>query len=149
MATMYRAVLYQKGDRGQEVALLQQYLTRAGYDTKGIDGVFGANTEAAVKAIQNATGLTADGLVWPETFEAIANAKPIRSTPAAPPVVPVREESVAKIEPAGAHPLLGAKVPPWLVPAGVGAVALAALLIFMPSNKSPALAGHSRRKSRR
>lgn len=146
MPTTYRAVLYQKGDRGPEIVLLQQYLTRAGYSTQGVDGIFGNDTESAVRALQGALGLPVDGLIWPETFAAIANAPQRKSTPAAPPVVPVREESVAKVEEAGDNPLLSRQIPPWLIPAGIGAVALGALLFLMPSNQSPAMAGHSRKR---
>ncbi|RUS58941.1 lytic murein transglycosylase [Pseudorhodobacter sp. E13] len=40
---------------------LQTRLTRAGFDTKGVDGKMGPNTIAAVKAFQRASGLVPDG----------------------------------------------------------------------------------------
>ena len=49
------------------VKQLQTDLTNLGYDTKGIDGAFGANTEDAVIAFQEANGLDADGRVGPRT----------------------------------------------------------------------------------
>jgi len=57
----------EKGDKGQEVKDIQQALLDKGYDPKGVDGIFGANTEKAVKAFQKANGLTVDGKVGPKT----------------------------------------------------------------------------------
>ena len=42
---------------------MQQRLTRAGFDTDGIDGIIGPNTIAAVRAYQKAQGLVPDGYV--------------------------------------------------------------------------------------
>ena len=53
------------------VRALQTALTYLGYSTQGIDGYFGPNTEAAVKAFQKAKGLTQDGIAGPETFKAL------------------------------------------------------------------------------
>nr|WP_245890887.1 lytic murein transglycosylase [Defluviimonas aquaemixtae] len=40
---------------------LQERLTRAGFDTQGVDGKIGPNTIAAIRAYQRASGLTPDG----------------------------------------------------------------------------------------
>ena len=40
---------------------MQERLTRAGFDTKGVDGVIGPNTIAAIRAFQKTQGLTPDG----------------------------------------------------------------------------------------
>lgn len=64
----------QVGSRGDEVKELQETLTKLGYDTKGTDGIFGSNTESAVKSFQSAYGLTVDGKVGPATQSAIAKA---------------------------------------------------------------------------
>ena len=54
---------------------LQSALKQLGFDPNGVDGRFGAGTEAAVKAFQKSKGLTADGLVGPGTMAALqANA---------------------------------------------------------------------------
>ena len=55
------------GLRGNADAALEQRigaqraLTAMGYDTQGIDGVIGANTRAALRRWQMATGRLADG----------------------------------------------------------------------------------------
>lgn len=58
------------GSRGAEVKYLQRLLTNAGYAVK-TDGVFGADTEAAVIAFQAANGLAPDGVVGAKTWESI------------------------------------------------------------------------------
>lgn len=55
------------GSRGEYVKNLQRDLTSLGYDTYGIDGIFGANTYNAVVNFQKAKGITVDGLVGPVT----------------------------------------------------------------------------------
>ncbi|MFL6057439.1 MAG: peptidoglycan-binding protein, partial [Rubrobacteraceae bacterium] len=51
-----------RGDRGREVVDLQTRLQALGHDLGGlgIDGVFRAGTELAVKAFQQSLGLLAD-----------------------------------------------------------------------------------------
>lgn len=56
------------GSRGTAVLQLQQALIALGYDTKGADGKFGKGTEQAVKAYQQANGLTADGKAGVKTL---------------------------------------------------------------------------------
>lgn len=53
-----------KGDRGDEVKKLQKWLVDKGYDVgkTGIDGIFGKNTEAALKKFQEDIGQTVDGI---------------------------------------------------------------------------------------
>lgn len=63
------------------VSNLQTILQQAGYNPGGIDGLYGPNTTAAVKAFQTANGLTADGIVGPQTLAKLAPAP----TPAAAP----------------------------------------------------------------
>ncbi len=60
-----------KGSTGNPVRRAQKRLTLGGYDTGGVDGVFGAKTEAAVKHFQTDRGLTQDGIVGPKTWNMI------------------------------------------------------------------------------
>ena len=52
------------GSRGDDVRKLQQALQSAGYDigSTGADGVYGRNTQAAVRRYQQANGLGVDGI---------------------------------------------------------------------------------------
>lgn len=72
--TLSSSSVLQKGSRGDEVKELQRNLTTLGYDTKGTDGIFGNDTEAAVIAFQKAYSLSADGKAGPATQSAIAKA---------------------------------------------------------------------------
>jgi hypothetical protein len=62
------------GDTGAQVKLLQRALTRLGYSPGAADGDYGPSTEAAVKRFQDASKLTADGIVGPATLKALAKA---------------------------------------------------------------------------
>ena len=54
-----------KGDKGAAVKALQEKLNTAGHDCGKADGDYGKKTEAAVKALEEAHGFTADGIAWP------------------------------------------------------------------------------------
>lgn len=58
----------QKGSTDPAVRDLQEALKALGYNPGSIDGVFGATTEAAVKAFQQAKGISADGAVGKVTW---------------------------------------------------------------------------------
>lgn len=62
-----RAGLLRRGMRGPQVRLLQEKLDELGFSPGSADGIFGARTEAAVKAFQRANGLAADGIVGKNT----------------------------------------------------------------------------------
>lgn len=61
------------GSRGETVKRLQALLAGAGFPLPkfGADGVFGAETLAAVKAFQASHGLKADGIAGPDTWAAL------------------------------------------------------------------------------
>ncbi|MBC7865713.1 MAG: peptidoglycan-binding protein [Bacteroidia bacterium] len=52
-----------------KVVALQEKLTALGFDTKGVDGKFGNNTETAVKNYQTSQKITADGIVTPALWQ--------------------------------------------------------------------------------
>ncbi len=60
-----------KAPLGFPLRRAQIRLTAAGFDTGGVDGVFGPHTEAGVRALQQATGLTVDGIVGAQTWQQI------------------------------------------------------------------------------
>lgn len=70
-----------KGDRGDAVKEAQTLLIRKGYScgTKGADGIFGKNTEAAVRQFQTENGLTADGVIGAATWAALTT-EPVEYT---------------------------------------------------------------------
>jgi uncharacterized protein (TIGR02594 family) len=55
-----------------DVRGIQQALKDKGFDPGDVDGVWGRRTIAAVRAFQQARGLTADGIVGPQTAGALA-----------------------------------------------------------------------------
>lgn len=60
-----------RGDRGSHVKEIQCLLRDYwgyGIGSSGIDGVFGSATESAVKKFQRDHGLSADGIVGPNTW---------------------------------------------------------------------------------
>lgn len=57
--------------RGDDVVELQTALRENGFDPGRIDGIFGKQTKAAVRAFQKAAGLQVDGIAGPETFAAL------------------------------------------------------------------------------
>ncbi|MHB9144742.1 MAG: glycoside hydrolase domain-containing protein [Symbiobacteriia bacterium] len=67
--------LTRSGDNGLAVKLLQTLLNAAG-SALAPDGDFGPSTLAAVKDFQTKNGLTADGLVGPLTWDALAKITP-------------------------------------------------------------------------
>ena len=57
-----------RGSTGNPVRRAQKRLTLGGYNTNGVDGVFGVATESAVRHFQRDLGLTVDGIVGPATW---------------------------------------------------------------------------------
>lgn len=54
--------------RGEDVRWAQGRLNALGYDCGKADGIFGPNTDKAVKAFQRANGLSQDGDIGPKTW---------------------------------------------------------------------------------
>lgn len=70
-ANDYSDQLLSWGTHSTAVSLLQKDLTGLGFNTYGVDGIFGINTYNAVVGFQKAEGLTADGLVGDKTKAAL------------------------------------------------------------------------------
>jgi peptidoglycan hydrolase-like protein with peptidoglycan-binding domain len=64
--TTEHTVTLSSGEEGRQVSLLQQALGGV-----AVDGIFGPQTEAAVRAFQAAHGLAVDGIVGPLTWAAL------------------------------------------------------------------------------
>lgn len=62
-----------KGATGNITKLLQEKLVALGYNTNGVDGIFGTGTEKAVKLYQKANGLVTDGIVGKNTWRKLLN----------------------------------------------------------------------------
>ena len=65
-----------KGNRGEDVKLLQTTLNEQGYSCGNVDGIFGKNTQKAVKEFQKAKGLSVDGIVGRKTWTALGLMEP-------------------------------------------------------------------------
>jgi len=67
--------LLQQGSKGDAVRNLQMILAMGAYGLwettpQGVDGIFGPNTAASVRAFQTWAGLKPDGIVGPHTWNA-------------------------------------------------------------------------------
>lgn len=61
------------GRRNTYVLVLQDALSALGFSTGGLDGIFGANTLAAVLRFQRSSGLIVDGIVGCNTWRALTS----------------------------------------------------------------------------
>ncbi len=59
------------GDRGSDVMEIQSLLKKIGYDPGPIDGIFGRRTQQAIIQFQKDNGLTADGIIGPNTYRVL------------------------------------------------------------------------------
>ena len=66
-----------RGSKGADVTKLQTFLNSQGYDCGTADGIFGAKTEAAVRAFQADNGLAVDGIAGKATQEALYAAESV------------------------------------------------------------------------
>ena len=60
------------GSRGDSVKALQSALNQMGYNAGNVDGIFGNNTKNAVVRFQRDNGISADGIVGPNTKQKFA-----------------------------------------------------------------------------
>lgn len=75
-ALVFGVDVLRKGDEGEAVKLMQQYLKDLGYDLgpSGTDGDFGGKTEDTLKAFQKDRGLDDDGVFGEKSHEAMMEA---------------------------------------------------------------------------
>lgn len=66
--------ILRSGMQGASVTALQERLRTIGFFNGPVDGVFGTETEDAVKSAQRNFGLEADGIVGPSTWSALLKA---------------------------------------------------------------------------
>lgn len=66
------------GSQGGCVRIIQQRLTDLGYQPGTVDGIYGQNTANAVKVFQQRSGLTQDGVVGPQTWNALTSSNAAR-----------------------------------------------------------------------
>ena len=66
--------LIRQGSKGVYVCIAQDALTTLGYETGGLDGVFGQITRSSVISYQNNNGLTADGIIGNITWNKLMGA---------------------------------------------------------------------------
>ena len=60
-----------RGDKGDYVLCWQRYLNLSGFYCGLEDGIFGKNTEIAVKEYQRSRGLVPDGIIGPKTWDSV------------------------------------------------------------------------------
>jgi N-acetylmuramoyl-L-alanine amidase len=87
--------------QGDDVAELQERLMSLGFTPDRVDGIFGTNTEHAVRRFQSGVGLAVDGSVGPQTLRAFADLN--RSVSGGSPHT-LREEELVRTS---GHRLLG------------------------------------------
>ena len=61
------------GSRGVYVCVAQDCLNNLGYNTGGLDGIFGNRTYSSVVSYQRKNGLTADGIIGRNTWNTLMN----------------------------------------------------------------------------
>jgi len=63
--------LMRRGDQGPTVEYVQKKLVELGFDTNGVDGIFGGGMFDAVRLLQAENGLQDDGIVGKDTYAAM------------------------------------------------------------------------------
>ncbi|HVL65390.1 MAG TPA: peptidoglycan-binding protein, partial [Actinomycetota bacterium] len=87
--------------RGDDVAALQTRLNALGYDAGREDGIFGPDTDEAVRLFQKEYGVVEDGIYGPATHAAIAGLRVERAETAA-----ALREQLRLARPSGMHEAL-------------------------------------------
>ncbi|MFP4100136.1 peptidoglycan-binding domain-containing protein [Coleofasciculus sp.] len=90
--------ILQRGDRNSQVTSLQRNLQVAGYFNGPITGYYGSTTQAAVIQLQQAKGLTVDGIAGPKTRAALEST-PLSSTSQTAPSTEATEDRMGFANP--------------------------------------------------
>jgi peptidoglycan hydrolase-like protein with peptidoglycan-binding domain len=96
-ALAYEDTTLYNGCRGEGVRAMQQALINLGYLHGSAVGIFGIQTEEAVRAFQRSNGLTADGLAGTRTLSALGSAPNSGSAPAAEAAAPAAAPAQAPV----------------------------------------------------
>lgn len=89
----YKQVGY--GSQGSEVTELQKLLNQNGGYNLAVDGIYGKNTDAAVRDWQKKSGLAVDGIVGTNTWGSLTSAKPSQNTSPGPAQTPSPDTSAS------------------------------------------------------
>lgn len=130
------------GDSGPNVSALQAALASWGFNPGAVDGAYGPNTSAAVKQLQTALHVTADGIFGPNTLQMVQadlamphGILPRKANPELPatPAAPAGGASHQIINPLGAFARMSTPVK-----VGLGVAALGGIfLIFKAFTSGP------------
>ena len=74
LALVRENLLIQRGDRGEPVAAVQRLISSTRQGNIAVDGIFGPETEGAVRDFQWAQRILVDGIVGPQTVRALERA---------------------------------------------------------------------------
>ena len=77
-------MLTKRGERNDQVKIIQEKLKQLNFYAGAIDGIFGRNTERAVRAFQLSRSLLVDGIAGPQTNAALSKATAQKTTPFSP-----------------------------------------------------------------
>lgn len=69
--TLAACITVKQGAVGNITKLIQEKLISLGYNTNGLDGIFGSGTLNAIMKFQTSKGLVADGIVGQNTWKAL------------------------------------------------------------------------------
>jgi peptidoglycan hydrolase-like protein with peptidoglycan-binding domain len=83
------------GSTGPDVTYLQERLQRLGYSLT-VDGIFGDGTHGRVIEFQQSRGLVVDGVVGPNTWQAIEGATPATPTQPTTPTAPAARPTLRR-----------------------------------------------------
>ena len=93
------ATLLQNGSAGEDVKKLQKALQEKGYDlgSSGVDGIFGAKTESALRQYQKDAGLQVDGIAGEKTLGSLYAAPEVPAAPQTPETPAPKEETSSDV----------------------------------------------------